>query len=77
MALTETIFISQFDVLPDKSIAVRKTTQVLKDGDPLSESYWRCVLSPNDPQTQSVLGEFPYYYNLSIEAWKDIPVANI
>lgn len=76
MALTETTIISQFDVLPNKSIAVRKTTQVFKDEEFLSESYWRCVLSPNDEQTQNVLGEYPYYYNLALEAWKDIPLTN-
>lgn len=74
MALEEIIFISEFNVLPDKSIAVRKTTQILKDTKPVSESYWRCVLSPNDSQTQSVLGDYPYYYNLAQDAWKDIPV---
>jgi len=74
MALTEIIFVSQFNVLPDKSIAVQKTTQVLKDNEVLSESYWRCVLSPHDEQTQNVLGDYPYYYNLAQDAWKDIPV---
>jgi hypothetical protein len=74
MPLTEIIFISQFNVLPDKSIAVQKTTQVLKDELPISQSYWRCVLQPHDIQTQNVLGDYPYYYNLAQDAWKDIPV---
>jgi hypothetical protein len=74
MALSEVVFISEFNVLPSKSIGVRKTTQILKDGEPLSQSYWRCVLAPHDPQTQAVLGDEPYYYNLAQDAWKDVPV---
>lgn len=74
MALEEIVFISEFNVLPNKSIAVRKTTQIVKDSKPISESYWRCVLSPNDPQTESVLGDYEYYYNLAQDAWKNIPV---
>jgi hypothetical protein len=74
MALSEVVFISEFNVLPSKSIGVRKTTQILKDGEPLSQSYWRCVLEPHDPQAQAVLGDEPYYYNLAQDAWKDIPV---
>ena len=70
----EKIYVSEFNVLPSKSIGVRKTTEVLKDGECISQSYWRCVLAPHDPQTQAVLGDEPYYYNLALDAWKDIPV---
>ena len=70
----ERVFVSEFNVLPSKSIGVRKTTEVLKDGASISQSYWRCVLAPHDPQTQAVLGDEPYYYNLAQDAWKDIPV---
>ena len=70
----ERVFVSEFNVLPSKSIGVRKTTEVLKDGASISQSYWRCVLAPHDPQAQAVLGDEPYYYNLAQAAWKDIPV---
>jgi hypothetical protein len=60
----ERVFVSEFNVLPSKSIGVRKTTEVLKDGASISQTYWRCVLSPHDE---------PYYYNLALDAWKDIP----
>jgi hypothetical protein len=71
----ERIFVSEFNVLPSKSIGVRKTTEVLKDGVSISQTYWRCVLEPHDSQTQAVLGDEPYYYNLAQDAWKDIPVS--
>ena len=70
----EKVYVSEFNVLPSKSIGVRKTTEVLKDGTSISQTYWRCVLAPHDPQTQAVLGDEPYYYNLALDAWKDIPV---
>lgn len=70
----ERVFVSEFNVLPSKSIGVRKTTEVLKDGASISQTYWRCVLAPHDPQTQAVLGDEPYYYNLALDAWKDVPV---
>jgi hypothetical protein len=72
---TENVFISEFNILPSKSIGVRKTTEVLKDGAVISQTYWRCVLAPHDPQTQAVLGDEPYYLTLATEAWKDVPEA--
>ena len=69
---TENVFISEFNILPSKSIGVRKTTEVLKDGAVISQTYWRCVLTPHDPQTDAVLGDEPYYLTLATEAWKDI-----
>lgn len=71
---TENVFISEFNILPNKSIGVRKTTEVSKDGAVISQTYWRCVLAPHDPQTQAVLGDEPYYLTLATEAWKDVPV---
>jgi hypothetical protein len=68
VALEEKTFISQFNCLPDGSIGVQKTTQVLKDGVVLSESYWRTTLSPNDPQASTVLDE-AYYANIANYAW--------
>lgn len=67
----EKSFISQFDIQPDGSINVRKTNQVLKDGNVISERYWRCVLHPNDDRTQEVLNE-PFYLNLAQTAWNNL-----
>lgn len=65
--------ISEFNIRENNSINVRKSTQVFKDTILISEKYWRCVLSPNDPNTFKVLGDYEDYFNLAIEAWKDIP----
>ena len=72
MALEEKTFISQFNCLPDGSIGVQKTNQILKDGVPISESYWRTTLVPNDPTASTVLDE-PYYLNLATYAWTMTP----
>jgi hypothetical protein len=64
----EKVFISAFDVMRDNRIAVRKTTQVSKNGEVIASSYWRCVLSPNDPQAAEVLDE-PFYLDLANFAW--------
>ena len=72
MALTERTFISQFDVQPTGSIGVRKTTEILKDGEVISQTYWRCVLAVNDPDAASVLDE-PYFLNLAQVAWATLP----
>lgn len=71
---SEKVFISEFNVMPSKSIGVRKTTEVLKDGEVISQTYWRCVLAPHDPQADAVLGDEPYYLTLAQDAWKDVPV---
>ena len=68
MAFEERIFISQFDIQPNGVINVRKTTEVLKDGVVISQSYWRCILNPNDPQASTVLDE-AYYANIANYAW--------
>ena len=68
---TENVFISEFNVQPNKSIGVRKTTEILKDGEVISQTYWRCVLEPNASNAEEVLGDEPYYYNLALEAWKE------
>lgn len=67
--IQERVFISQFDIQPDGKINVRKTTEIVKDDVVIASTYWRCVLEPNDPQTQEVLNE-PYYYNLALVAWQ-------
>lgn len=64
----EVIYISQFDILPNGCINVRKSTNVLKDGVVISTTYWRTTLVPNDPQAATVLNE-PYYLNIANYAW--------
>lgn len=66
--IEEKSFISLFDIQPDKSINIRKTNQILKDGKVIAETYWRCVLYPNDERTEQVLNE-PFYFNLAQTAW--------
>lgn len=73
MAFEEKTYISQFDIQPTGSIGVRKTTDVLKDGVVISSTYWRCVLSVNDPQTQDVLGAEPWYLGIANNAWSTMP----
>jgi hypothetical protein len=68
----EKVFVSEFNVKSDGTIHVRKTTDILKDGKSISQTYWRCVLAPNDPQAQDVLGAEPYYLNLAQQAWSQL-----
>lgn len=70
---SEKIIISEFNVRSDNSINIRKSTQIFKDSVMISEAYWRTVLMPNDPNAFKVLGDYDDYFNLAIEAWKDIP----
>ena len=65
---TEVTYISEFNVQRNGCIGVRKTTEVLKDGNVVSQTYWRCVLVPNDPQATEVLNE-AYYLNIANYAW--------
>ena len=65
---TEVTYVSQFDIQPNGCINVRKSTDVLKDGVVISTTYWRCVLTPNDPQASTVLDE-AYYANIATYAW--------
>ena len=71
--LTEHTYISQFDIRADGYISVRKTTEVRRNDVAISQTYWRCVLSPNDPQAVEVLGDEPYYLNLAQQAWSSLP----
>ena len=64
----EKVFISEFNILRNGCIGVRKTTNVLKDGVVISSTYWRCVLAPNDPQAAEVLNE-QYYLDIANYAW--------
>ncbi len=70
----ERVFISEFNVQSNGSIGVRKTTEVLKDGEVISQTYWRCVLGVNDPQAQEVLGAEPWYLDIANYAWSTLPV---
>ena len=77
MAQTSTFvekeIISEFNIRENNSINVRKSNQVWKDTVMISETYWRCVLMPNDYKLFEVLKGYDDYINLAIEAWKDIP----
>lgn len=64
----ERVYISEFNIQRNGCIGVRKTTEVLKDGEVISQTYWRTVLAPNDPQAATVLDE-PYYLNIANYAW--------
>jgi len=65
---TEVTYISQFNIQPNGCIGIQKTTDVLKDGVVISSTYWRCVLTPNDPTASTVLDE-AYYLNIATYAW--------
>ena len=64
----EKVYISEFNIQPDGSINVRKTTEILKDGVSISKTYWRCVLAPSENVNTEVLDE-SYYANLAQAAW--------
>jgi hypothetical protein len=68
MAFSEVTYISQFNIQSDGCIAVRKTTDVLKDGAVISSTYSRDILAPNDPRAPEVLAE-AYYLNIANYAW--------
>ena len=74
MAITEDIYISEFNVQRTGSIGVRKTTDVVKDGEIIATSYWRTVLVPNDPEASTVLNE-QYYLDIATYAWTQTPPA--
>ena len=71
--IEEVIYISEFNVSLDGTIAVRKTTDVVKDGAVIASSYWRTVLAVNDPAADEVLGVDGYYRTLANDAWAMIP----
>lgn len=71
--IEENIYISAFNIKPDGTIEVRKTTDVVKDGSVIASSYWRTVLQVNDPSADEVLGVGTYYRNLAQDAWDSAP----
>lgn len=68
----ERVYISEFNIQPNGCINVRKTTEVIKTEDGvstvISQTYWRCVLVPNDPQASTVLNE-AYFLNIATYTW--------
>jgi hypothetical protein len=72
--IEEVIYISAFNVKPDGTIEVRKTTDVTKDGAVIASSYWRTVLQVNDPSADEVLGVDGLLPQLWLQdAWDDAP----
>ena len=51
MALTKETVVDKIEVLESNAIQVRKVTRILEDGEVLSSSYHRHVLSPGDDLT--------------------------
>jgi hypothetical protein len=71
--IEEVIYVSAFNVKPNGTIEVRKTTEVVKDGAVIASSYWRTVLQVNDPSADEVLGAEGYYRQLAADAWAMVP----
>jgi hypothetical protein len=72
--IEEIIYISGFNVNPNGTIEVRKTTDVVKDGVVIASSFWRGVLAVNDPSADEVLGVDTYYANIATYTWSIAPV---
>ena len=72
--IEEIIYVSAFNVQPSGSIEVRKTTDVVKDGVVIASSFWRGVLTVNDPTADEVLGVGTYYANIAAYTWSIAPV---
>ena len=72
--IEEIIYVSAFNVNADGSIEVRKTTDVVKDGVVIASSFWRGVLTVNDPTADEVLGVDTYYGNIAAYTWTICPV---
>ena len=72
--IEEIIYVSAFNVNANGTIEVRKTTDVVKDGVVIASSYWRGVLTVNDPTADEVLGVDTYYGNIAAYTWSIAPV---
>ena len=72
--IEEIIYVSAFNVNPNGSIEVRKTTDVVKDGVVIASSFWRGVLQVNDPTADEVLGVDTYYHKIADYTWSIAPV---
>lgn len=75
MGLSDRTYISQFDISPNGVIAVRKTTEIVRDGSVISEAYWRTTLKPADPSAADVLSDEPGYLAVAEAAWANLPPA--
>ena len=71
--IEEITYISAFNVNPNGTIEVRKTTDVVKDGVVIASSFWRGVLTVNDPTADEVLGVDTYYGNIAAYTWSIAP----
>ena len=71
--IEEIIYVSAFNVNADGTIEVRKTTDVVKDGVVIASSFWRGVLSVNDPTADEVLGVDTYYHKIADYTWSIAP----
>ena len=71
--IEEIIYVSAFNVNPNGTIEVRKTTDVVKDGVVIASSFWRGVLQVNDPTADEVLGVDTYYHNIATYTWSIAP----
>ena len=65
MALTKETVVDKIEVLESNAIQVRKVTRILEDGEVLSSSYHRHVLSPGDDLTN----EDPKVVAIATAAW--------
>ena len=65
MALTKEVVIDKIEVLESGSIQVRQAIRILEDGEVLSTSYHRHVLSPGDDLTN----EDPKVAAVATAAW--------
>lgn len=72
--IEEIIYVSAFNVNADGTIEVRKTTDVVKDGVVIASSFWRGVLSVNDPTADEILGVDTYYHKIADYTWTICPV---
>jgi hypothetical protein len=70
--IEEITYISEFNVNENGTIAIRKTTDIVKDGEVIASSYWRCVLEVNDATADEVLGVGTYFRNLAQFAWDSL-----
>ena len=71
--IEEITYISGFNINPNGTIEVRKTTDVVKDGVVIASSFWRGVLAVNDPTADEVLGVDTYYSNIATYTWSISP----
>jgi hypothetical protein len=67
MALTEETVVDKIEVLESGAIQVRQVIRVLEDGEVLSQSYHRHVLSPGDDLTN----ESSKVVAVAIAAWAE------